>query len=248
MDQSGKTTEEQTIMRKIRAALVTLALTGAALIAAPATAPAAEDCTTVWLTNPTINNVLPAGTKRCLDLDAGAIIPVYRLDDPGLRQIDWLDSWAYTRQRPNGGRVQSTADAIRSVADRYDVAVQFAWRDLLNRRGCYNGFANSVTGAAMPSPRHPGEGLVRIGTGTIDRCMTYKQTAMNVAKYEISHILIERICREMEPPIMQNGRADYITSAYAQKYLGATMSAGGIQPTSSDFWRATKVHNGWCGG
>lgn len=237
-------------MKDMGAVLVTL-LVFVLLIAVPNHARGAEGCTTVWLTAPTVDHVLPAGTKRCIDpqdsIYDGQLIRIHRLDNPNLRQIDWLDSWAYTTQPPNDGRVQATADAIRWLGTKYDVRIQFAWRDLLDRRGCYGGFASSVSGASQPSPRHPGEGLVRIGTGTIDRCMEDRRSATNVAKHEISHVLIERTCGTMDPPRVTNGRIEEVTSAYGIKFLGAGMNDGGLVPTSSDYWHATKIHEGWCG-
>jgi hypothetical protein len=236
-------------MRLITALLAAIILTSSSAVAAPA---AAATCTTVWLTTPTIYDELPAGTKRCIDLTDGIhddqIIRIYRGDDPARAQIDWADRWAMTKTPPNRGRVKTTADSVRALAARHDVRIQFADRDLIGRLGCSSasGFANTVSGAYQTATRHPGQGLARLGTGTTNRCMQDKRTVMNVAKHEMSHALIERICGTTDPP-RAGHRVEAVTSAYAMKYLGAGMNDGGMRPRDTDFWRATKIHGGWCG-
>jgi hypothetical protein len=209
-------------------------------------------CTRVWLTTPSLERVLPTGTERCLDLTDGIyddqLIRIYRLDNPTLRQIDWIDRWALTTYPTNNGRYEPTADLIRWVANKYDAHVQFGNRDLLGRLGCSteDGFPNSVTGAYQPSPRHPGEGLVRIGTGFTSRCMEDRHTSVNTFKHELGHVWMERICGTTRPPIAGD-RVEWIASAYAMLYFDAEMVAGGLVPTSSDIWRAKQIHSGNCG-
>jgi hypothetical protein len=231
-------------------AAVFASVLGVLVAVVPAAPAQAADCTTVWLTAPTINEVLPAGRKRCIDLtdtvSGGAIIRVYSYDTKSKGQIDWLDAWAFTRTRPNGGRVQSTADWIRYLARVYDVKLQFANRDMAGRLGCSGGFIDSVSGAYQPSPRHPGKGLVRIGTGITDRCMADKRTAANVARHEFGHVHMERICGTTRPPIA-GSRVEQVATAYAVLYFSASMNAGGIEPSSTDLWRAKQIHAGNCG-
>lgn len=220
-----------------------------------ATAPKARaaSCTTLWLTTPTIYGKLQAGQKRCIDLTDGIyddqIIRVYSFDDKSRGVIDWMDRWAHTTLPPNHGRYQPTADWIRYLAKQYGMRVQFGDRDQLGRLGCASssGFTNSVSATYMPSGRYPGKGLIRIGTGTTDRCMRYKVKAASTAKFEFSRAFIERICGTPGPPMAGTSylKIAAVTSAYAQKYLNAT--GYGTSPTANDFWRATQIHNGNCG-
>lgn len=232
-------------MRKFLTTItVTIALAIGGTIAAPATA---ATCSHIWLTTPSYAAKFPAGLPRCADLtDRTADGRFVALTDRYGRFVDWQDDWAYTTAAPNNGRVKTTADSVRALADRYDMHVQFANRDLAGRMGCYGGFANGVSGAYQPSPRYPGEGLIRIGTGTTDRCMLDTRTVVNVFKYEAAHAVIERICGTVGPPIVGDRIAE-VTSAYSLKYFNATMNDGGTAPTAGDYWRATKIRNGWCG-
>jgi hypothetical protein len=232
-------------MRRILILLTAIALTiGGTVAAAPANA---ATCTTIWLATPSYEHKIDTGRWRCENLRDrtadGRFVALHYRDG---RFLDWQDDWAYTRMRPHGGRVKSTADSIRALAARYDVNLQFADRDMRGRMGCYGGFANSVSGTYQGSPRYPGEGLIRIGTGTTTRCMNDRATALNVAKHEISHALIERICGTTDPPRVGD-RSEEVTSAYAMRYLGAGMNAGGYKPNRSDMWQAGKIHGGWCG-
>lgn len=247
---------------KLRSLLVTLALTVGATVPATISAPAAEAasaCTTVWLTTPAVHphNFQPvphvlAGSKRCLwpdDRTTAGWIKVYQFDD-NTRPVIGL-AYTYTTQRPNSGKVKSTADVIRMVAEREGVRVQFSARDGLGRLGCSGGFINHVTGTYQPQviDTASGQGLIRIGTGTTDRCMHDKWMAVNTFKFEAARAIIERKCGTTGPPRAGNTYLEIaaVTAAYSLKYLRASLNDGGVEPTADDTQRATQIHNGNCG-
>jgi hypothetical protein len=239
------------MMRRILALVATLAVSLGILTTAPATA-TDTPCTTVWLTTPSYFGHLNTGQRRCLDLTdtANGWTRVYRYDDPTRQHFDWVN--AFTQTPPNNGRVKTTADAVRALFARHGMHVQFANRDLAGRLGCSGGFINSVSGAYAGSPPYPGRGLVRIGTGFTDRCMRDKRIVMNVAAHEMGHVDTERNCGTTRPRIVYRpeegfNRIEEVASAYGMKYFGATETPGGVRPSLKDFWRANKIHAGWCG-
>lgn len=237
------------MMRRLLALVATLATVLSILTAAAPAAAEPSPCTKVWFTAPTYFGKFQAGQSRCVwpwDT-ANGWTKIYSWNDRSKAVIDY--AVLYTRTRPNDGRVESTADTVHWIAHKHDVHLQFANLDLLGRLGCSGGFENSVTGAYQPDPGHPGEGLVRIGTGITDRCMRDKQTVLNTAKFEIGRAIIERLCGRVDPPRAGDTYLEIaaVTSAYAMKYLGATMNDGGVRPAVKDFWRATEIHEGRCG-
>lgn len=231
-------------------ALVTATILGLGILtAAPASASFSDTpCTRVWLTAPSYFGHVDTGQRRCVwpkDQTNGWTRIYYR-DDRGRHVIDYTHR--FTKTQPNHGRVESTADAVRWVARKHNVHLQFANSDLVGRMGCAGGFINSVSGAYAPAA---GEGLIRIGTGTTRRCMADRRTTLNVAKHEIAHAVIDRICGTTRPRMVYRpergfNRIEEVTSAYAMKYLGATMNDGGMRPAAKDYWRADQLHAGRC--
>jgi hypothetical protein len=125
------------------------------------------------------------------------------------------------------------------------VRLQFAVTDLLGRRGCYGDHIGQISGSYAPGgDRFPGRGLVRLGTGTIDRCMLDKPAVLNVTRHEVAHALIERKCGRY---VGTDFRHENITDAYAYRYLGATArNPGGYGFGKWSMRRAVAIHEGKC--
>lgn len=232
-------------MRRILILITAIALTiGGTVAAAPANA---ATCTNVWLTTPSYDHKLLAGTKRCVwfnDRTAEGWIRIHRLDNRDLRTIDWLNPYNYTRIPPNNGLYKPNADRARALAKKHNVRLQFAVSNVGGTVGCTAAHYWQLSGTYSGSYRHPGEGLVRIGTGTTSRCMRNQTDVMDTTRHELTHALIERLC----PDAPAEPRHENVTDAFAWKYLDATVrNPGGYGFTRSDLWRATKIHGGWCG-
>jgi len=241
------------VLARILATIAALAISFSILIAAPTTATSEPSpCTKVWLTAPSYFGKFQSGQSRCIwpwDKVNGWT-RIYSWNDRSKDVIDYTFMWTTTP--PNDGRVQSTADAALWVAKKYGAHLQFANRDYLGRLGCASPFPNSVSGAYAGTGQYPGQGLIRIGTGTTDRCMNDRRTVLNVVKHEISHALIERRCGTTRPRMVYRpesgfNRIEETTTAYAMKFLGATTNAGGLVPATKDYWRATEIYYGRCG-
>lgn len=235
---------------KLRTALLALAVTvSGLLVPAVAASPVAhaDHCRTVWLTAPSYRDRVDTGTKVCLSSERRTLSSghtAYALRYSGGSFRDWVFTNGYTAIPPNNGLVQSTADSVRWLANKYDVTVQFAVSDLIGRRGCYGDHPNQISGSYQATWEHPGRGLVRLGTGTTSRCMTYRTSVKNIAKHEIAHALIERLCREV---LWGDPRQENITDAYAYRFMGATVrNPGGYGFTLADSRRAAQVYNGNC--
>ena len=236
-----------TTTRRLTAALFAAALALITLIpAAPAHA-AWPECSRVWLTEPSYFDKIDTGRSRCLwpKDRQGGWVKIYRLDKRHLRVIDYVSPWNFTRTPPTNGRVKSTADSVRTLARRYDVTLQFAVSDVIGRRGCYGDHLYSISGAYAPGgDRHPGRGLIRLGTGTIDRCMRDKPKVLNITRHEIAHALIERLCDRY---VGTDFHHENVTDAFAYRYLGATSrSPGGYNFGPWSFKRAGAIHSGNC--
>ncbi len=221
----------------------TIALAVAVVVLGLSPAPAAEasSCTTVWITNPSYYGKFAAGSRLCLNIGGTSWAPIHQ----GGELVDYANPYAVTTDPPNTGRVQSTATTIRAIARKNSVSLQFSSRDLSGRMGCSGEFHDSVSGTYQPSSRHPGKGLVRIGTGVGTRCMADRSTAINAAKHEISHGIVDRKCGTSRPKIA-GGRSENVTDAYAYRYLGASRAAGNYGFTHEDLRVAMKIRVGDC--
>lgn len=235
-------------MKRSRVLLLTLAVALVTLIPAESAHGAWPECSRVWLTSPSYNDKVDTGQQRCLwpkDRDSSGWVRVYRLDDRNLRVIDYVSPWNITQTPPNNGRVKSTADAVRAIADRNHVRLQFAVTDYAGRRGCYGDHLGQISGMYAPGgDRYPGRGLVRLGTGVIDRCMEDREGALNIARHEVAHGVIERLCGRY---VGTDFRHENVTDAYAYRYLGATIRApGGYGFGAWSMRRAVAIHEGEC--
>lgn len=233
--------------RRILALVVVLVAFFGMFTAVPA-ATADTPCTKIWLTAPSFHRNFETGERRCVwpDDKLNGWAKIYRSNNRANAVVDYV--YQYTRIPPNDGRVLTTARAARDLARKYHVDLQFSNRDLIGRMGCSGVFSKYVTGTYAPSSQYPGEGLIRLGTGKIKRCMYDKTAVLNVLKHEISHALINRVCGTTRPPMATGGgRMEDVTTAYGFKYLGATSNSGRIGHTVHDTRRATNIHNGNCG-
>lgn len=219
-----------------------LALTGLLIPAIPSAPAQAAGCTTVWLTNPSYYEHFEAGTRRCVWLDDkdGGYIRIYRMDNREFRVVDWIDG--HTKIAPNNGLYKPNADLARAFAAKYDVKLQFSVSNVQGLAGC-PGLWAGVNGTYSPSGRVPGQGLVRIGTGTTSECMRVREEVMNTVRHEVAHALTERKC----PQIFFETRYENMTDAYAWRFLGATTrSPGNYGFTRTDLVRAWEVRRGEC--
>jgi hypothetical protein len=235
-------------MNRIFAALSAAVLAVLLLIpAAPAHA-AWPECSRVWLTSPSYFDKIDTGQRRCLwpkDRTEAGWVKVYRLDDRSLRVIDYVSPYNITATPPNNGRVKSTADSVRALASRYDIRLQFAVSSFSGQRGCYGDHIGQISGMYAPGgDRYPGRGLVRLGTGTIDRCMEDKRRVMDITRHELTHGILEKLCGRY---VGTDYRHENVTDAYAWKYLGATVrNPGGYGFGPWSLKRAVQIHDGNC--
>lgn len=225
-------------------ALVTATILGLGILTAP-TATADTHCTKIWFTSPTYHGKFQAGQSRCVWLDdkTSGWVNIYSWNDRSKRVIDYTAQ--FTRTRPNDGRVESVADSVKRLAARHDVRLQFAATDTLGRKGCTDRYPG-LTGTYQPPlnmARDHGYGLVRIGTGTTDRCMTNRTWALDLAAHEMSHAIIERRCPEFDDP-----RGENVTNAYAYRFLGASVrDSGGYGGfTRADSVKAAQIYLNRC--
>lgn len=228
-------------------ALVTAAILGLGILTAP-TATADTHCTKVWFTSPTYLGKFQAGQSRCVWLDdktSSGWVKVYSWNDRSKRVIDYTAQ--FTRTRPNDGRVESVADSVARMAAKHDVRLQFARTDTLGRQGCTDRYPG-LTGSYQPPAantydRDHGYGLIRIGTGTTDRCMANSRWAHDVAAHEISHAVIERKCPEFTDP-----RDENVANAYAYRFVGASVrDSGGYDGfTRADSIKAAQIYLNRC--
>lgn len=221
-----------------------LAVTGLLIPAVPSAHAQTATCTTVWLVGPSYFNKFEAGAKRCIwpeDQENGWV-KLYQFNDNTKPVIDWIPTWGYTKTRPNNGLVQSNADTVRAMADRYNVKVQFAVK-ARESYGCRGDFAYHISGTYYTAPGNPGQGLVRLGTGTVSTCMQDRSTVLNVSRHEISHALMERKC----PSYIGEPRYENATDAYAWLFLNATTkSSGNYGFTDRDRTRAIEIAHKEC--
>lgn len=220
--------------------LALAALLGQVVTAAPAQA---STCTTVWLTNPSYYDHFQAGTRRCLvpTDQTGGWIRIHQFDNPDRPTVDWIMAdYGYTTTHPNDGLYKPNADLVRALAKKYNVRLQFAYK-ARESVGCTGIWAGQVNGTYYLSPRGAGKGLIRLGTGRDASCMRNKTEALNTARHEISHALLERKC----PNYWDEPRYENITDAYAYRYLHLSFK-GNYGFTSADMHKAVSFHDGKC--
>lgn len=220
--------------------LALAALFGQVVTATPAQA---ATCTNVWLTNPSYFENFPSGTKRCIwpGDRANGWVRIHRLDNKSLKTIDWVQyGYGYTTTPPNNGKYQPNADLVRALAKKHNVRLQFAYKSR-DAVGCTGEWAGQVNGTYYVSPRAPGQGLIRLGTGYYSTCMRNRTEALDTARHEIAHALLERHC----PDHFEDPRFENITDAYARKYLGLS-TRGNYGFTWRDLRKAVAFHDGRC--
>lgn len=230
-------------MKRIAALIAALATCLGILTATPASAD--TPCVKVWLTAPSYFGHYESGTRRCVwpNDRVNGWTRIYADNNRTHPVVDYAHT--YTRVPPNSGRVRSTSSAAHALANRHNVRLQFANRDLIGRLGCSGAFRHSVSGAYQGSAQYPGKGLVRIGTGTTTRCMADRSNVLDVVRHEIAHAAIERKCGTTRPRIA-GSRVEPVTIAYSYLYLGARTNTGDMKPTVTDHRRATHIKNGRC--
>jgi hypothetical protein len=203
---------------------------------------AGASCTTVWLSMPSWQGKFTAGTKHCLNMAdrTNGWVKVYQSG----KVVDYVNPRSTLTAPPNNGRVQSTADTVRWMAKKHGVSLQFANADTMGRQGCSGEFRYGISASYQPSYEHPGKGLVRIGTGTVKRCMNDRRMVLDVARHEIAHAIMDRKCGEKA---WGSARNEQVTDAYAYRYLGATTkSPGHYGFTKRDAARAVAIAQGRC--
>lgn len=226
-----------TLYRAFYALLLALAvILGSAITTDPAQA---ATCTTVWLTAPSFNDHFEAGTRSCIQPDeqSNGWIKINQFDGGTEPVTDWIPTWGYTTTAPNNGLYEPHAYLVRRLARQYDVRLQFAYK-ARESVGCTGIWAGQVNGTYYANPGEPGKGLIRIGTGKTSTCMRNRDEVMNTAKHEVAHAVIERKC----PNIYDNPRYEYITDAYAYRYMATTNRApGNYGFTTADLRQAINI-------
>lgn len=198
-------------------------------------------CSVVWITEPSYYEEVAEGTKHCLTLKTSGWMYIYRPDGTVL---DYASPFAITKVAPHNGDGSRTAKHIKNLATKYGVTVQFANVDFLGRSGCDpKGFYNSISGSYASSAKHPGEGLVRLGTGKYKSCISkYSAKNIDMALHEMAHPIMEAKCEGRNVY-----REEHTTDAYAYRYLNAaSRNPGNYGFNARDYARARHVRLGNC--
>lgn len=238
----------RTIVRFIAIVLVLLTGTAAAPVAMAAAPSGPKACATgkifVWTTDRTALSTTDGSTRLAFTRPAGTRMCVARsaITSKGyvLATADGVSAWVdiSTHRTVTGGssaEARGHVKAAKTLAAKYGVPLQFAYRDEIDRTGnilqstpWLSGTYNGVTGKPAA-----GRGLIRLGTGGVDLSRINRPTAqqrralvMNTLRHELGHAMIERHCGTPYPPIV-GSRAEQAAEAYADVYLGAATRSPG---------------------